>query len=305
MRCVDIAVIGAGPAGLAAAQYAARANLFTVVFEKMSCGGQMVTIDEIANYPGMPEPVAGYDLAMLFQSQAEKFGAEICYAEVKKIQKDGNLFHITADDGITEAKAVIIATGTQRRPLDVPGEKEYAGHGVSYCATCDGPFFKGKKMLVVGGGDAACQEALYLTKLSDEVTLIHRRDEFRAQQGIVELCRRNEKLRIMLSTTLSEIRGDGKKVTSVVLKDVKTGKEHEESMDAVFGFTGNNPQSSLAPVQTLDAGKFIVTNNLMETGIKGLYAVGDVRNTSFRQVVTAANDGAVASHAAAEYIRTL
>jgi len=303
----DFAIIGGGAAGLSAAAYAARAGLDTTVLEAMGPGGQILVIDRIENYPGFGEGITGFELAQKFESQASQFGAKIEYSEVSEIKKDNKLFAITSSTGIYEAKAVLIATGAIHRPLGVPGEKEYAGHGVSYCATCDGPFFRGKKILVVGGGDSAVQEALYLSGLTDKLTIIHRRDRFRAQKKIVDSLLAKPSISVRLSTVLKEIKGDSKHVTSVVLQNTLTGEETEESFDAVFGFVGILPQTALATALGLDLDKsgYIITNQDMATSMPGVYAGGDVRSTPFRQVATACSDGAIAAHKAQEYIEGL
>lgn len=304
-RTVDFLIVGLGAAGLSAASYAARAGLVTVGLEQMAPGGQMMTIDNIENYPGFGEGVSGFVLAEKFEQQATNFGAEIAYEEVQSIEKDSELFKVATNETVYEAKAVLIATGASHRLLGVKGEEEYTGRGVSYCATCDGPFFKNKKILVVGGGDSAVQECLYLNSITKDLKIIHRRDEFRAQAKIVEKLKQNEDIKISLNTTLKEIKGDGKKVTSVVFHDVKTGVDSEEDFDAVFIFVGILPNSSLAKSlgAKVDESGYIVTNENMETSIKGLYAAGDVRATVFRQVVTACSDGAVAAHKAHEFIK--
>jgi thioredoxin reductase (NADPH) len=238
--------------------------------------------------------------------QAETFGASFLTNEVSSLKKEGNFFILNLSDGeIKKAPAVIIATGSKPRLLDVPGEKEFTGRGVSYCATCDGPFFKGKKILAAGGGDAACDEALYLSRLTDQVTLVHRRDKFRAQKALVERTVNNPNIKIRLNTVIKEIKGV-QKVSSVILEDTISGNRSEEETDAVFVFVGTVPQSSLAAgIAALDESGYIITDKNMATNVPGLYAAGDVRSGAFRQVVTAAADGAMAAHSASEYIDKL
>ncbi len=297
----DIVIIGGGVAGLTAAQYAARSNLNVLLIEELASGGQALLIENIENFPGMPEPVNGYDLSQLFEEQARNFGAEIRNTTVTALKKEGGVFVIeTGSDKIT-SYAVILATGAKHKHLGVPGEKEFTGRGVSYCATCDGPFFKGKNILVVGGGDAACDEAMFLSKLSDSVTLVHRRDRFRAQKALAERTMKNQTLKIRFNTVLKEIKGSTK-VEKVVLEDLSTGTVSEEQMDAVFVFIGSEPQTRLVPDIKKDEGGFIVTDQRMETEVSGLFAVGDLRSSPFRQLVVASGEGAVAAHCAAQYI---
>jgi thioredoxin reductase (NADPH) len=299
----DLIIIGAGPAGLVAAQYGARANLKVLVIEQIAPGGQVLVIDRLENYPGFTEEISGYEFSLALYQQAESFGASFMTETVTSIKKIDN-FMVGLSNGKTLiSSAVILATGSTPGVLDIPGEKEFTGNGVSYCATCDGPFFKNKKMFVVGGGDAACEEARYLSNLTDKVVLVHRRDAFRAQKTLAERTMKNPKIEVRFNTVIKEIKGEGK-VKSVVLENTKTGKAEEEGADAVFIFAGTTPQSSLARSLgvTLDEGAHIITNNKMETNISGFYAIGDIRSGVFRQVVTAAADGAIAAHNAADYV---
>jgi len=301
-KSVDVLIVGAGPAGLSCGQYSARAGRSTIIVEEMATGGQTMIIDEIENYPGLSK-VSGYELAEKFESQATGFGCQTVYASVSNIQKqeDGS-FRIATSDGDFFAKAVVIATGAKHRLLGVPGEKELTGHGVSYCATCDGPFFRNKKILVCGGGDSACQEAMYLAKLSPNVTICHRRDKFRAQASIAKAMEKTNGITVKLNTIVVSINGENGKVKSVTLKDVVTGKEYTQDYDGVFIFVGSEPQTQLVPFCEKDTAGFIKTDKTMMTNVKGLFAIGDVRDTPFRQIVTAAADGAIAAHYASEYI---
>jgi len=304
MSDFDLIIIGAGPAGLTAAQYGARANLKVLVIEQLSAGGQALVIDVLENYPGYIDQKSGYEFAMDLHKQAESFGASFLFSAVSSIKKENDTFIVSLADGTTRtASSVILATGAKPRFLDVPGEKEFCGKGVSYCATCDGNFFKGKKIFVVGGGDAACDEARFLSRLSDNIVLIHRRDSFRAQKALVERTLANPNIKVRYNTVIKEIKGEVK-VKSVVLADTKTGEVYEEAADAVFVFAGTVPQSSLAAElkAQLDESGYIITNQNMATNIPGLFAAGDVRSGAFRQVVTAAADGATAAHHAAGYI---
>lgn len=302
----DIIIIGGGPGGLSAAQYAARAGLNAHVFEEMAPGGQTLIVDELENYPGYDEAISGFDLANKFAAQAEKFGAVLHYAGVDSVnRRDDGQFDVVTGDGTFTVPVVILATGAKRRELEVPGEKEYQGKGVSYCATCDGPFFRNKKILVVGGGDSACGESLFLSKLTSRVVIVHRKDRFRAQKGIVGLMEHDDHIEIRLSHTVNRIEGDGKRVTSVNLHDVAANRDYSEDFDAVFIFVGALPRTQLVPFVETDSRGYIIADQRMRTSVPGLYAIGDVRDTPFRQVVTAASDGAIAAHDSAEYIDSL
>ena len=310
----DLLIIGAGPAGLTAAQYGARANLKVLVIEQLAPGGQVLLIDALENYPGnagqfdasgkeTAPPKSGYEFAMDLHRQAEGFGASFLTGSVVSLKKENGLFTVTLHDGGTlRAASVIMATGAKPRLLDIPGEKEFAGRGVSYCATCDGNFFRGKRIFVAGGGDAACDEARYLSRLTDKLTLVHRRDSFRAQKALAQRTIDNPNIEVRFNTVIKEIKGE-KKVKSVFLQEVTTGRTYEEETDAVFIFAGTVPQSSLASGAgaALDESGYIITDQKMSTNIPGLFAAGDIRSGAFRQVVTAAADGAIAAHNAAEY----
>lgn len=302
----DIIIIGGGAAGLSAAQYAARAGLSAHVFEEMAPGGLLLIIDELENYPGFDTPISGFELSDKFAQQAEKFGAVIHYGTVESVTRtEQDSFTVVTSDGTFTVPAVILATGAKRRELGVPGEQEYQGKGVSYCATCDGPFFKAKRMLVVGGGDSACGESLFLSKLSGDIVIVHRKDRFRAQRSIAGMVEHDDHIETRFMHTVNRIIGDGKKITAVSLHDNATNRDYEEPFDAVFIFIGSDPRTKLVPYAEVDEAGYIVTDELMRTSVPGLFAVGDVRNTPFRQVVTAASDGAIAAHAAAEYIDEL
>lgn len=297
----DVIIIGGGPAGLACGQYSARAGRKTALIEEMAPGGQTMIIDEIENYPGL-EKLSGYELASKFEQQATGFGCEIVYGTVNGIKKlsDGS-FSLDTTDGEYLCPVVVIATGSKHRNLEVPGEKELTGHGVSYCATCDGPFFKNKKILVCGGGDSACQESMYLRKLSDNVTVTHRRERFRAQASIVKAMQ-DSGIKTKMNMTVQSINGENGKVKSVTFMDKATGEVSTEEYDGVFVFVGYIPQNQLVPDCEKDETGFIKTDSHMMTSIPGIFAIGDVRDTPFRQIVTAAADGAVAAHYASEYI---
>ena len=301
MDKTDILVIGAGPAGLSAASYAARAGYSVTAIDQLSPGGQLLLIDEIENYPGLPL-TKGYKLAEDMENQAVLFGAKVEYTALSAIRKEGEgRFIALTDSGEIEAKAVIIATGADHRHLGVNGEEENQGKGVSYCATCDGPFFKGKDVVVVGGGDTALTDAIYLSKIARSVTVVHRRNEFRAQKALQDRLSSCANIRTKLSCNVVEILSDGKKVVGAKLDTGET-----LNADAVFVFVGIVPNSSLfSGFVDLDKNGFIITNGRMETSLGGVFAAGDVRTTPFRQVATAAADGAIAAHSADEYISNL
>ncbi len=301
----DIIIIGAGAAGMSAAQYACRANLKALVLEEKAAGGQAILIDSLENYPGIFEPVNGFDFSENMRKQAVAFGAEFLTEKVSSITKnEDKTFTVVTEKSEHSAWAVIFATGADHRTLDVKGEKEFQGRGVSYCATCDGPFFRNKHIVVVGGGDAACDEALFLSRLTDTITMVHRRDTFRAQKALVARTLKNPHITVEFDSVVSEIKGSDT-VSSIILKNVKTGDEKELACDAVFFFVGMIPKTDLLPNVEKDATGYIVTDEDMKTSMEGLYAAGDVRSKSFRQVVTAAADGAVAAHNAAAYIDNL
>jgi thioredoxin reductase (NADPH) len=311
MNEAELLIIGAGPAGLTAAQYGARANLRVLVLEQLAPGGQVLNIDALENYPGNvgveggPGPKSGYDFARDLHRQAESFGASFLTGQAKALRREGGWFTAELAGGQTlRARAVVYAAGAKHRNLEIPGEAEFSGRGVSYCATCDGPFFKGKKIFVVGGGDAACDEAQYLSRLSPNVVLIHRRDQFRAQKALAERALRNPHIEVRLNTVMKEIRGAAK-VRSVVLEKTDSREQYEDDAEGVFIFTGIVPQTSaLAELGGLefDGSGYIVTDQNMASSVPGLFAAGDVRSSPFRQVVVAAGEGAVAAHKAAEYL---
>lgn len=297
----DLVVVGGGPAGMTAAQYGARANLKTLVIEEMAPGGAVLLISDMENYPGFPEPVNGYEFSEKMRQQTENFGAVFKSATATEIKKDGNIFTVETTEGPVTSWTVALSTGAKHKHLGAPGEEEFSGRGVSYCATCDGPFFKMKKILVVGGGDAACDEASYLANLSDKVVMIHRRDRFRAQKVLADRVLKNPNIDVRLNHVLESIEGD-KKVEKVIFKKTDSGETYEEEFDAVFIFIGAIPQTALLPDLEKDPGGYIITDQNMETPTKGLFVVGDVRATPFRQVVVACGEGAISAHMAAAHI---
>ena len=296
----DYIVIGAGPAGLSSAQYAARSGLKTVVLDPAGAGGQVLQITELENYPGVYPLVNGADFMDNMRIQAEAFGAKIELVNVTSIDKTGGDYVVTSRNKTYTAPCLCIASGAFHKNLGVPGEAEFTGRGVSYCATCDGPFFRNKKIMVVGGGDSACSEAVYLSTLSKDVTIIHRRDSFRAQKAVVDKML-NAGVKPMYDTVVKSIKGSAK-VEAIVVENVKTGEQTEVACDAVFIFAGMIPQTELIDMLPKDGNGYIVTDENMATPMPGLFVAGDVRSKSFRQVVTAAADGAIAAHSAFEFL---
>lgn len=297
----DYVIIGAGCAGLASAQYAARGGLSVLVLDLAGAGGQVLQIADLENYPGVFPSVDGATYMMTMKKQAESFGAKIVQAQVLSIDKTGGSFLVKTKKASYEATCLCIATGAIHRNLEVPGEKELSGRGVSYCATCDGPFFRNKKIVVVGGGDSACSEAIYLSTISGDVSIIHRRDKFRAQQAVIDKML-EAGVKPVYDSVVKSINGQGR-VQSVTIENVKTGEQSELSTDAVFIFTGMLPQTDLVEMLPKDPSGYILTDENMETSVPGLFAAGDVRSKPFRQVVTAVSDGAIAAHVASERIR--
>jgi thioredoxin reductase (NADPH) len=316
MKNTDLVVIGAGAAGLTAGQYGARAGLDTLVLEQLSPGGQALQIDTLENYPGLFPAKNGFDVMDDMRKQAEAFGARIESAQVVSVERiEKTLCVKTAEGAAYAAKALVLATGAAHRTLGVPGEAALAGSGVSYCATCDGPFFRNKRIFVSGGGDAACDEALYLARLSPakegekRVILVHRRDTLRAQKAVAARVLASPDVEVRFNTRIAAISGAGR-VQSVLLEKTTNagegaGETREEPADAVFIFAGLTPQSALIPTLEKDSAGFIITDMNMASSEPGVFAAGDVRASPFRQVITAASDGAIAAHSAAAYIDTL
>ena len=309
-KVYDIIVLGAGPAGLAAASYAGRARMDTLLIEGTKDGGQIVITNEIENYPGSLEEESGPSLIARMTKQVEKFGADRVTDTIVDVELEGKVKHLKGNHGDYYAKAVVIATGASPRPIGCPGEKEFTGKGVSYCATCDANFFEDFEVYVVGGGDSAVEEAMYLTKFARKVTLIHRRDELRAAKSIQEKAFANPKMAFMWNTTVEEIKGDGV-VTSMIVKDTKTGETREifaDEDDGTFGifvFVGFDPKSQLFEGKLEMENRYIVTDKYMHTSVPGVFAAGDVIVKHLRQVVTACGDGAVAATEAQHYVENL
>lgn len=301
----DTVILGGGPAGLAAGIYASRGAVSTAVLDISMFGGQPSNYLELENYPGFGT-VGGYDLMEKFEEHADKFGIQkFPMQEFSKIDLLSSPKHIVTNEAEFFAKTVIIATGAQPMKLGVPGEKEFLGRGVSYCAVCDGAFYKDKVVTVIGGGNAAVEEAMYLTKFASKVYLVHRRDELRADKIVQERAFKNDKLEFIWNSVVLEVKG-GDLVDSVVLKNVKTDEISTLSTNGVFPYIGMTPNVELFNGQLeQDSKGFIVTDETMKTSVDGVYAVGDVRTTPLRQVITAASDGAVGAVYAVKYLETL
>ncbi|WP_022847739.1 thioredoxin-disulfide reductase [Desulfurobacterium sp. TC5-1] len=300
----DVVIVGAGPAGLASAIYTGRSNLKTLVLDAMFPGGQLLITEMIENYPGFPEPMAGFELSDRMKKQAENFGAVIESGySVNKVDIDGDIFTLKLESGgEVKARTVIWAAGSTPRKLGVPGEAEFLGRGVSYCAVCDGALFKGRDVAVVGGGDSALEEALFLTKFANKVYLIHRRDKFRAVPIVQERVKANEKIKPVLNKVVESINGD-QFVESLTLKDTVTGEKSEQKVDGIFIFIGSEPNTApIAHLVELDDRGYILTDDEMKTATPGLFAAGDTRKKPLKQVITAAADGAVAAMSASRYL---
>jgi thioredoxin reductase (NADPH) len=302
LKKYDVIIIGGGPAGLTAGIYTARARLATLLIERAAIGGQIINAGMVENYPGFIDGIGGIELTQAMQQQATKFGMETLYDEVIGIELNGKQKVVKTPQGDFPAKAIIIAGGSERQKLGVPGEAEFTGKGVSYCATCDGAFFRDKTVAVIGGGNAAVTEALELTKFASKITLIHRRHELRATKIMQEKLMADVKIQILWDSAVTEILGD-KFVNKVKLRNLKTEKETELAVSGVFISVGSQPATGyLKGLLTLDAVGAIVTNDKLETSVTGIYAAGDIRSGSIRQVIGAAGDGAVAAVNAGKYI---
>lgn len=302
----DIVIVGGGPGGLTAGLYGARAKRKTVVLEKYLPGGQIANTEEVEDYPGF-ESISGAELATKMAEHAKKFGLEIESEEVVEVYIDGDDRVVRCASGaVYRAKAVILSTGGSPVKLDVPGEKEYAGKGVSYCAICDGPFFRDQVIAVVGGGDAAVEEASFLTKFGSKVYIIHRRDKLRAQKIIQQRAFDNPKVEVIWDSVVESVNGDSKQVTDLLLKNVKTSEKSTLKVGALFVFIGFRPNSDITrEALRKDQGGYILTDEKMETSIKGIYACGDVRAQLVRQITNAVGDGTTAAVAAEKYFEEL
>ena len=301
----DTIIIGSGPAGMTAALYAARSNLKVGLLERGIYGGQMNNTADIENYPGY-DLISGPELAEKMYEPLDKFGVEHIFGQVVDIQVAGSVKKVITEDESFEAKSIILAMGAQHRPLGVPGEAEFNSRGVSYCAVCDGAFFRDQDLLVVGGGDSAVEEAIFLTQFAKSVTIVHRRDELRAQKIIQDRAFANDKIRFIWDSVVTEIKGDERKVQSVDIQHVKTGEISEHAFGGVFIYVGLDPMSeSVAKLGITDEQGWVVTNELMETSQPGIFAIGDLRQKQLRQIATAVGDGAIAGQQAYHYVTEL
>lgn len=304
-KLYDLVIVGGGPAGLTAGLYAGRALLKTVLLEKGFLGGRAFTTSNIENYPGFPEGISGADMAEKLRKQAEKFGVEILTGEDVVSLKDGELKEVATAENTYKTTTVVIASGLHPRTLNIPGEREFVGRGVSYCATCDGAFFTGKKIIVVGGGDSAIDEAIFLTRFAEKVTIVHRRDELRAAKSLQEKTLAHPKIDFMWSSELRGIYGNNM-VQKVVVLDKKAQKEREVSIDGVFMYVGNIPNTAFAEgILQLDENGYILTDETLQTSVPGIFAAGDVRSNLLKQIVVAMGEGALASVSAEKYIESL
>ncbi|EMT45831.1 MULTISPECIES: thioredoxin-disulfide reductase [Anoxybacillus] len=304
-KVYDVIIIGAGPAGMTAAVYTSRANLSTLMLERGVPGGQMANTEEVENYPGY-DHILGPELASKMFEHAKKFGAEYAYGDVKEVIDGEQYKTVVTSNQQYKARAIIIATGAEYKKLGVPGEKELGGRGVSYCAVCDGAFFKGKELVVVGGGDSAVEEGVYLTRFASKVTIVHRRDQLRAQKILQQRAFANEKIDFIWNHTVKQIHEKDGRVGSVTLVHTQTGEEREFPCDGVFIYIGMVPLTKpFASLGITNENGYIETNERMETKVPGIFAAGDVREKSLRQIVTATGDGSIAAQSAQHYVEEL
>ncbi len=300
----DVLVIGGGPGGYTAALYAARANLSVMVLEKLTPGGQMGTTDVIDNYPGFPEGVGGFELALQMQKGAQRFGAQTQLSEVISVELGGTVKQVRTQDGTYQARTVVLASGAHPRELGLSGEQELRGRGVSYCATCDGMFYRGKTVAVVGGGNTAVSDVLYLSRLCQKVYLIHRRDQLRASKVYLDPLQQAENVEFVWDSQVQELLY-GDVLTGVQVRHKKTGEIREIPCDGLFVAVGHVPNTELYQGQVeLDQAGYVLADETTRTNLPGVFAVGDLRKKPLRQVITAASDGAVAAHFIEEYVST-
>lgn len=301
----DVIIIGAGPAGMTAALYTSRANLSVLMLDRGIYGGQMNNTAAIENYPGF-KSILGPDLAKDMYESSTQFGAEYAYGSVESVEDQGDIKIVKTDSDTFETKAIVIGTGSEYRKLGVTGEETYGGRGVSYCAVCDGAFFRNKHVVVVGGGDSAIEEGTYLTQLAAKVTVIHRRDQLRAQQILQDRAFANDKMEFVWNSNVTEIVGDDKKVTAVKVNNNQTGEDTEIPVDGVFIYVGINPITKpFTNLGITDENGWIETNDHMETKVPGIFAIGDVRKKDLRQVATAVGEGGTAGQQVYSYITAL
>tara|TARA_A100001037_G_scaffold53946_2_gene46079 strand:+ start:3463 stop:4392 length:930 start_codon:yes stop_codon:yes gene_type:complete len=298
----DVIIIGGGAAGLAASIYSVRAMLKTLVIERQALGGQILLTGEIENYPGFPEPIDGPELAMLYEKQAQRFGVQFEYDTVTQLDVSGPIKRVICQGNVFLTKTIIITSGGEHNKLDVPGEDYFSGKGVSYCATCDGNFFRDMDVTVIGGGDAAMDEGLYLTRMTKSVTVIHRRNSLRASKILQQRAFENPKIKFIWDTVVEEIKGNGI-VDSMTLRNLKTNEVSEYATEGIFIFIGFHPINEfMQGVIDLDSAGHVITNIQMETNVPGVFAAGDVRQFSDKQLANAVGDGVAAALAAYRYI---
>jgi thioredoxin reductase (NADPH) len=301
-KSYEVIIIGGGPAGLTAGLYTSRAGLNTLLIENALPGGQMITTEMIENYPGFPEGVNGEELSHLIEEQAKRFGLNMVNQEVLEVLLEGDQKIVRTHECKYSSELLIIASGTEYRRLGVPGEETFVGKGVSFCATCDGAFFKDSRIIVVGGGDSALTEAIFLTKFAKEVTIIHRRDALRATKIYQDRALANPKIKFLWNSVVQEIKGD-KSVQSIFVKNVKTGEVTEHETEGIFLFVGLSPRTQfLKNLVQIDKEGYILTNENCETSVRGIFAAGDCRKKLLRQIATAVGDGATAAFAAEKYL---
>ncbi|WP_042476555.1 thioredoxin-disulfide reductase [Bacillus ndiopicus] len=304
-RIYDVVIIGAGPAGMTAAVYASRANLSTLMIERGIPGGQMANTEEVENYPGF-DHILGPELSTKMFEHAKKFGAEYAYGDVTEIIDGEQYKTIISGKKEYKTRSIIITTGAEYKKMGIPGEQELGGRGVSYCAVCDGAFFKQKNLIVVGGGDSAVEEGVYLTRFAEKVTIVHRRDKLRAQKILQDRAFANEKVDFIWNATVKEINEDNGKVGSVTLVSTVDGTETNVKTDGVFVYIGMVPLTApFAHLNILNEAGYVVTNEKMETAVPGIFAAGDVRDKMLRQIVTATGDGSIAAQSAQHFIEEL
>lgn len=305
MKIYDVIIVGAGPAGMTAAVYTSRANLNTLLIERGIPGGQMANTQDVENYPGF-DHILGPDLSNKMFEHAKKFGAVYEYGDIKEIIDEGRLKKVVTTKKEYYAKSVIIATGADHKKLGVPGENELGGLGVSYCAVCDGAFFKGRELVVVGGGDSAVEEAVYLTRFASKVTIIHRRDQLRAQKILQERAFSNEKIGFIWNKEVTSINAGNGTVNTVTLKDTKTEEQSQFPANGVFIYVGTLPlNGAFKNLDITNEEGYVVTDEAMATKIPGIYAAGDIRDKTLRQIVTATGDGSIAAQSVQHYIENL
>ncbi|MBW7885180.1 MAG: thioredoxin-disulfide reductase [Caldilineaceae bacterium] len=303
----NVIIIGSGPAGFTAGLYAARANLSPLLITGNEYGGQVSITYDIENYPGFPESLSGPDLVEKFKQQAEKFGTRVEFDYVSEIIVDQHPFVVRTQNGNEyQTRSIIVSTGARPRYLEVPGEKEYTGKGVSYCATCDGFFFRGKDVIVVGGGDSAAEEALFLTRYASRVRILHRRDQFRASKILQDRVFANEKIEVVWNTVVTEIEGEGGSVTGVNTRNTVTGEEGYLDTDGVFIFVGHLPNNELFPGKLeLDEDGHLITDRKMRTNVPGIFAAGEIQDKVFKQVATSVGQGCAAAMSATRFLEEL